>query len=1038
MSDHKDFSHSDAQDHRFSLGRFSVTKPVLINILMITILALGAFSILRLPQEQFAEVPFYWVNIIVPYPGASAEDLESSVTIPVENAFQGINKLKGITSTTSEGLSVVRVEFDDGITNEEFQRLYQEAQTRFSQVSLPDGTLDPLVDDFSSADFLPVIEVVVSGNMPYEQMREQAVSLRDAILRVPDVSDVDIIGLPERQILVNLDPVKLASLGLSVNEIVRALQDQNRIISGGTLNTGSREYLLRTIGQIETIDDFSEVIVRRSSTGSGSVRVADVASVIDGFDPDASLSRFNGEPSVSLRVIKIPRGSSVSVVSGTRDIVEEAQTTLPGSAKITLFNDSTVQIASSISVLVYNALMGLGILLLILWVFIGFRNAFMTALGIPVTFAITFIVLDLLGETINTNTLFGLVLVLGLIVDHAIVIIENSYSYQVQGLSRHDAAIRGTNQVVWPIIAATGTTVAAFLPLMIIPGTIGKFLRVIPLTVTIALIASTGEALIILPSHFADWGKQRKRKREPGAWFVGVQRAYAAVFSVFYRFKVVFIILFLVIMIGTFSLVTYLNVDLFSAEDYSYFTIDILTPKGSSLAITDSVVHEFEQILLPKIGEGEVLSISSSIGATSGDSGGTGTTANEAQITVDLTEVDEGRTRSIDELIHEIERETYYIAGAEQVFFRKAQNGPPTAAPLTYRVSGDVYESLVASSQRIMTYLGGIDGVYTIESDYQEGSPELKIRLNEERASALGISVNTLGTFIRARFEGLPVGTFFADNEEISIVARFNYNGGMGYEDLEQSLIPTEDGRLVPFSSVATIEAGTSVGSIRRVDGKREITITAQADEDKDLQAVDAGVSAYWEEELADQYPDVTFGTGGEFSEFSSLLIDILRVFLLGVFLIYLILGAQFNSYSQPLLILISVPFAFVGVILYLFFSGTPFSTTVIYAGVALAGIAVNDAIVLISFINELRGEGKSVMEAVQLAAQSRLRPILLTSLTTIGGLLPTAIGLGGTSVVWGPMASTIMFGLLFSTLSALFIIPLLYGLFYGKKERQA
>jgi len=574
--------------------------------------------------------------------------------------------------------------------------------------------------------------------------------------------------------------------------------------------------------------------------------------------------------------------------------------------------------------------------------------------------------------------------------------------------------------------------------LMIIPGTIGKFLRVIPLTVTIALLASTGEALVILPSHFADWGKERKRKREPGAWFVGVQRAYAKIFAVFYRFKGVFIVLFLVIMIGAFSLVTYLNIDLFSAEDYSYFTIDIITPKGSSLAVTDSVVREFEEILLPKIGKGDVLSISSSIGASSSDSGGTGTTANEAQITVDLAEIDEGRTRSIDELIHEIEQETYYIAGAEQVFFRKATNGPPTAAPLTYRVSGDVYDSLVASSQNIMEYLNGIDGIYTIESDYQEGSPELKIRLNEERASALGISVNTIGTFIRARFEGLPVGTFFADNEEISIIARFNYNGGMGYEDLEQALIPTEDGRLVPFSSVATIEVGTSVGSIRRVDGKREITITAEADDTMDLQAVDAEVSAYWETYLADQYPDVTFGTGGEFSEFSSLLIDILRVFLLGIFLIYLILGAQFNSYSQPLLILISVPFAFVGVILYLFFSGTPFSTTVIYAGVALAGIAVNDAIVLISFINELRGEGKSVMEAVQLAAQSRLRPILLTSLTTIGGLLPTAIGLGGTSVVWGPMASTIMFGLLFSTLSALFIIPLLYGLFYGKKERRA
>lgn len=1011
------------------IGRFSVKNPVLINILMITIFALGAFSLVKLPQEQFAEVPFYWVNVIVPYPGVSASDMETSVTIPVENAFQGMNKLKKVSSTTSEGLAVVRVEFDDGISNEEFQTLFQDAQTRFSRVSLPEGVLDPLVDDFSSADFLPVIEVVVSGNLPYAQLRDEAFSLRDQILRVRDVSDVEIIGLPQRQIMINIDPVRLASLGLSVNEVIRAVQDQNRVVPGGTLASVSREYLVRTLGQVETIDDIPEVIVRRSSTGSGMVRVGDVSTVIDGFDPDASLARFNGDTAVSLRVTKVPRGSSVAVVSGTRAIVEEARGRIGGGAKLTLFNDSTVQIASSLSVLASNALMGLAILVVILWLFIGFRNAMMTALGIPVTFALTFIALDVLGETINTNTLFGLVLVLGLIVDHAIVIIENSYRLQQTGLRRHDAAIFGTNQVVWPVIAATGTTIAAFLPLMIIPGTIGKFLRVIPLTVTIALVASTGEALFFLPSHFADWGRERKRSREPGQWFESVQRIYAAMLKIFYRFKKLFLLLFILIMIGSFFLVSFLSIDLFSAEDYSYFTIDITTPKGTALATTDAVVRAFERILLPKVGNKEILSISSSVG--------TGTSANEAQITIDLAEQDAGRTRSIDEIIHEIERETYYIAGPEQVFFRKAQNGPPTSAPLTYRVTGDDYEALVAASRELMSHLATIAGVYTIESDYAEGSPELKIRLNPERASALGITVGSLGTFVRARFEGLPVGTFFADNEEIDMVLRFDYLGGVGFSDLEQSMIPTDDGRLIPFTSVARIESGSSVGSIRRVDGKREITITAQADDDLELQEVDRQVSAYWDSAMADRYEGISYGTGGEFSEFSTLLLDILRVFLLGIFLIYLILGAQFKSYSQPLLILISIPFAFVGVILYLFFSGTPFSTTVIYAGVALAGIAVNDAIVLISFINDLRKEGKSVSQAVSLAAQSRIRPILLTSLTTIGGLLPTALGLGGTSVVWGPMASTIMFGLLFSTMSALFIIPLLYGTLYGRADKR-
>lgn len=1023
----------------FSIGRFSVTKPVLVNILMITILALGGFSLMRLPQEQFAEVPFYWVNVIVPYPGASAADIESSVTIPVENAFTGISKLKAISSTTSEGLSVVRVEFDDGISNEEFLTLYQDAQTRFSQVELPEGTLDPVLDDFSSADFLPVIEVVVSGNIPYDQLQDTATSLRDQLLRVQDVADVDIIGLPERQILVNLDPVKTASLGLSIAEVTRAIQEENSTISGGTLNTGSREYLLRTIGSISTVDDISDVIVRRSSSGNGVVRVNDIAEVIDGFDDDSSVSRFNGETSVSLRITKVPRGSSVAVVTGTKEIVEEAQKNFNAGAKITLFNDSTVQIASSLSVLTTNALLGLVILVIVLWLFIGLRNALMTALGIPVAFALTFLVLDLSGETINTNTLFGLVLVLGLIVDHAIVVIENSYRLRLSGYDRHQSAIIGTDQVVWPVIAATGTTVAAFLPLMIIPGTIGKFLRVIPLTVTIALLASTAESLIILPSHFAEWGRKREAKRkekkkEAGQWFTPIQNRYGKILSGFYRFKKSTLLLAVLITVGSFSLISTLNTDLFSAEDFSYFTIDITTPAGSSIDTTDTVVRQFEEVLLSKLGQGEIVSISSSVGTSSSSTGSSA--SNTAEITVDLYEMDEGRTRSIDEIIEEIKQETYYIAGAEQVFFRKAQNGPPSSQPLGYRLSGDDYDGLIEASKDIMGFLGTIDTVNTIESDYQKGSPELRIYLNEERASALGLNVSTIGSFIRSRFEGVEAGIFFENNKEIPIVVRIDYDRQAKYADLEQSMIPTSDGKLVPFSSVARIELGSSFGSIKRVDGKREIQVSADIEEGVETSTIDQAVSEYWENNLKDDYEGISFSAGGDFAEFSSLLLDILRVFLLGIFLIYLILGAQFNSYSQPLLILLSIPFAFVGVILFLFFSGTPFSTTVIYAGVALAGIAVNDAIVLISFINELVAEGKRVKDAVVEAAKKRIRPILLTSLTTIGGLLPTAVGIGGTSVVWGPMASTIMFGLIFSTLSALFVIPLLYGLLYDRKSK--
>lgn len=1018
---------------RFTIGKFSVTKPVLINILMITVLALGLFSLISLPQEQFAEVPFYWVNIIVPYPGVAAEDMEASVTIPVENAFQGMDRLKQISSTTSEGLSVVRVEFDDGIDDQLFKALFQDAQTRFSQVTLPDGTLPAILDDFSSSDFLPVVEVIISGNLPYQELREQALALQNEILKVGDVADVQIIGLPERQIQVQLDPTMLASLGLSVNEVVRSISEQNRSVPSGNLTTQSREYLIRTLGSIREVDDINSVIVRRSNQGEGIIRVSDVAQVVDGFEKDTPFNRFNGSPSVSLRVTKVVKGNSVSIVDRVRSIVEEQQQV--SGAKLTLFNDSTVQIASSLSVLSSNALMGLALLVIILGLFIGVRNSLITALGIPVTFALTFLVLDLLGETINTNTLFGLVLVLGLIVDHGIVIIENSYRLQTLGMKRHEAAILGVNQVIWPIIAATGTTVAAFLPLMIIPGTIGKFLRVIPLTVTIALIVSTFEALFFLPSHYAEWGPRernivRKPKKDRFGIFVGRYRMFL---ENLYNRKGLYLVILLLITVGVFSLVGTLKQDLFSAEDYSYFNIEITTPLGSTLDQTNRIVQSYEEVLLGKVGNGEILSISSNIGGS-----GNSQTTTQAQITVDLAEKDQGRQRSIEAIIDELKRETYYLSGSEQVLFTKAQTGPPTSADFSFRLSGDSYQPIINAAAALSNALASIENVSNVQSDFVPGNPVLRVEVNQDQASRLGISVSTIAGYLRSRFDGVTVGTFFLENEEIDIIAQFAAKSADRFEDLEQILIPTDDLRLVPLSSVATIKLDNSIGSIRRVEGKREITITADASGDVDQKAVNSQIRQLWDTQLEARYAGVDLVVGGEFADFSNLLIDILRVFVLGIFLMYLILGAQFNSYSQPFLILLSVPFAFIGVVLYLFVSGTPLSTTVIYSAVALAGVAVNDAIVLISFINDLRSEGKSVREAVFESAVTRIRPILLTSLTTIAGLLPTAIGIGGYSVVWSPMASTIMVGLVFSTLSALLIIPLLYGVLYDRKPRSA
>ena len=400
----------------------------------------------------------------------------------------------------------------------------------------------------------------------------------------------------------------------------------------------------------------------------------------------------------------------------------------------------------------------------------------------------------------------------------------------------------------------------------------------------------------------------------------------------------------------------------------------------------------------------------------------------------------------------ELRDETLGIPGADRVSFRKAQSGPPVSAPIGYRLRGDDYDALADGIAGIRDIIATYPVAFNTSDSLEAAAPELRIRVNEEHAAANGLSVQALGAAIRAAYDGIPAGAIFLDNEELDVIVRLPAQGPIAAEPvpgaadrertsplarLEALQFSTPSGKKLPFSSVASIELADGLASIKRVDGKREASIEADACDTRQIPVIDRAVERWFDEEFKPLHPDIELVKGGEFSEFADLLVQILRVFLLGLFLIYAILGAQFKSYTQPFLRLISIPMAFAGVFLYLAISSTPFSTTVMYAAVALAGIAVNDTIVLIDFINTRRKEGKSIADAVVEAASTRLRPIMLTSVTTIAGLLPTAIGIGGYSVVWSPMASTIIFGLVFSTATALLVIPSFYGLLFDRKKRR-
>ncbi len=1007
-----------------SIGSFSVRNSVLLNITMVSLLLLGWQSLSRLPREQFSEVPFFWVIITVPYPGASPSDIERSIAVPVENQLDGIPRVKEVQSIIREGLAVVQVQFEEGMSREEFASLYNEVQTRFSRVELPDGTLDPVVSDFSSADFLPVIEVILNGEVDSVVLVSEARRLKDALSSLPEVSRVELVAAPERQLRVSVQRASLEATGVSLEQVVGAVSGANVTIPGGLLITPSRQYLVRTSEEKKTPQEFDNIVVRPETQESGLVRLSDIAQIYEGLDPNAAVGRYNLKPAVGLQVSKITTASSIDVVDNVKRVVEEFSPSLPLGLKINYLNDSTIRIRRSISVLETNALFGFFLLLIVLWFFVGIRNSFMISLGIPITFAITFVVMELIGESLNGNSLFALVLVLGLIVDHAIVIIENSYRYQQQGLLPAEAAIRGTDEVVSPVIAATATTVAAFLPLMIVPGLIGRFLRVIPLVVTIALVASTFEALLFLPTHFAHWSSSKVHKRKK--LIVKLEEFWVSFLSRSFRYRYLTALISLVVLGVLLYLLTLVRQDLFTGEEYSYFYIEITMPPGTPREKTLQTVEEYEKVLQSRIREGTVRSVFAVVGE-----GGQGLSTlsldNLARIVVELPEREEGRQVSVQEIMNNVQKSSSKIAGPDEVLFRTVQGGPPVDDPVSIRLYGDDLDELAQASTELKRHYSQYAQLYNIRDNIERGTPELNVDVDLFSASRFGLTVESIGSYVRGLLDGIPATTVFDKNEEIDVIVSLDPQDINSSTQLQTISLPSPAEVLVPFSTVASLKDTSSIASIRRLDGRRVVTVSAQVYEGTDLTGINQEIISYYKSQMAPRFPRITLEAGGEFEEFQNILSDILRLFLVGIFLMYVILGTQFNSYTQPLLLMFTIPFAFGGVILYLLLTGTAFSTVVMYAGVALAGIAVNDSIVLIDFINHNRRKEDTLEAAVIEAVRVRLRPIILTSVTTIGGLLPTALGLGGVSPVWSPMASTIIFGLVFSTFTALFIIPSYY-----------
>ncbi len=1014
-----------------NLAKISVNNPVAANILMAVIIMLGVFALIRLPREFLPNINFNMAIIITTHPGVSSEEIEKLITIKMEDAVEDVDKIDFIFSRSSEGRSVLFLSFED-MSDNDFKFILQDLRSAVDNVNdLPDEADDPQVIQMSTGEMVSVVFVTLSGNLPERELKRIADEMKDRFFEIHNIAKVDVEGIREREIWVEVNPERMYSYGFSLDRVANALNATNINVPAGTIDINRSEYIVRTMGEYAKPDDLSKVIIQTDPSGHH-VKVGSIAKIKDTFEKPRTFSFLNGKPGVTLKLSKKSEGNTIAIVNEAKEIVSEFKSKLPPSCNIALTNDSSIQIRDALGKLSINAILGMLMVITLLYLFLGWRNALFAALGLPVALLCTFVFMQGIGQSLNTSSLFALMMVVGIIVDDAIVIIENSFRYMQRGMGPKEAAITGTMEVAAPVFTACLTTIAAFLPLMLLPDIMGKFLRVVPIVVSLSITASLGEAFLILPAHISEWSGSKPQSKRRHRLINRLRKVYARHLVMVLRKRYwfsggVMVLIFISIIL---LISEAIDKDLFRTEDVSQFYVNVQMPAGTNIYATNKSLSEIERQIM-SLSKKEISAIVTSPGMLIGKQEWTFDTS-VGQIMVDLVEK-EHRQRTMDEIINDIRPRLQDIPGIKSIDFSKLRGGPPTPSDVELRIQGKYFNTLEKISARIENKLSTIKGVYDIANDFHTGKKDIKIYINEEKAALYGLDVYQISMAIRNAYEGKVATVFREGDDEIDVIVKYPQQAVKSVKDVENLKIATSSGDLIPFRNFATVKVEPGYTSIRRYKQERAITLTASVDRKiNSLERVDK-ILEQENKEILKSFPDYKIGSESIFREFKRYQTQLLQLLALGVFLIYFILGTQFKSYFQPLIIIFAIPFAFLGAIIGILLIGLStaskpvFSIITLYGIVGLAGIAVNDAIVMVTFINNARAKGVKRWRSIIQSGRLRLRAIILTSITTMFGVFPMMIGLGGKSETWAPMASTIFFGLACATFLTLFIIPSLY-----------
>lgn len=1021
--------------------RFSVDNPLLVNLALVLLLVMGIMAWRAMPQELFPVVQLDMAYIVTEFEGASPAEVEQQVTVTIEEEFKDNEDIDYMTSTSSEGFSRVYIKLKSGANVDDFMR---DARTILDRITeLPELARQPELSRIRAR--FPVISLSLYGNISKAALYDLAEDTRRRMMNIPGVAGVSVAGDREWEIWTVVDPHELAARRVPLDTVVAALRDNLRDQPGGTIKSAEGDIRLRGQGVPPDPDAMERIALRTGPDGS-QLRLGDVARVERRFEEALTYARFNGQPSVNLTVTKTAEASTIDVSDAVKALADELRFTLPQGVRAGYHTDMSNYVKSRLNTVKSSGLIGLFLVLLSLYLLLNLRAALVTSFGIPVSFLFAIVMLYVLGYSINMVSLFAFLIVLGMIVDDAIIVTENVHRHIESGMAPDSAALIGAREVFWPVVVATLTTVAAFLPILTIGGTLGTFIEVIPIVVTFTLLGSLLEAFVVLPTHASHVLKHERRRRKRLINWQSLLDRYARVlnWSVANRYLVLAMSVGVLLVSLTYAQ-TRLPFQLFGNVEIGQFFVNIETPNTYSLEESLKLAERLEGELLDILDpETELDTMLTNVGVSMIDFNRTQLGSNLIQIIVDLQKpvpvgfierwvsplVNLGnddfgpRERSAETIINEVRERLTPIAGVQRMNIMQPEAGPAGDDIEVGVVSNDI-NLIGRKADEITNYLNQLHGVYDVRNDQDPGKLEYQYVLNE-RGRKLGLTQSQIALAVRSGYLGQEV--VYVTWQEKRIPVRMIYPDDLrrSSESLVDLPIILPAGETVYLGDVTDIQVGRDLNDIRRRDGQRMAKITA---------AVDSSVTTPLR--VADQidrkFTPVNTDAGytllflGEKRDAEDSFAGMYQALIIALIVIFFMLTALFKSLLDPVAVMLTIPFGIIGVIIGHAIFGYNLQFLSAIGMLALSGIIVNDSLILVDFIRRLRQQGKDRIEAVIEAGRVRARPILLTTITTFLGVSPLIFFATGQTAFLSPMAVSLGFGLVFATMLILLVLPSLY-----------